>query len=60
MVVKRRVGLLLSALVGAAFLTAAPAFAADMDAMVTKAPMVAVAPAPPASCGSVYDFLFTA
>jgi predicted porin len=39
------------------------ASAADMDAMVTKAPPYAVAPAgfgPPVACGSVYDFFLTA
>jgi hypothetical protein len=35
--------------------------AADMDAMTTKAPPYAVAPAvAPAACGSVYDFFLTA
>ena len=35
------------------------ASAADMDAMVTKAP-VAYLPPRPAACGSAYDFVFTA
>ncbi len=44
---------------GAAYASAA--LAADMDSMVTKAPpMVAPAVAPPAGCGSAYDFFFTA
>ncbi len=62
MVVKRSVGLLLAGMaMGASFLSTAPAFAADMDSMVTKAPpMVAPAVAPPATCGSAYDFFFTA
>jgi predicted porin len=34
------------------------AIAADMDAMVTKAPMT-YAPPPAAACGSAYDFFFT-
>jgi hypothetical protein len=34
-------------------------YAADMDAMVTKAPMMAPAAATPAACGSVYDFFLT-
>src|SRR6202034_3180892 len=38
------------------------AHAADMDALATKAPPYAVAPAAvaPAACGSVYDFFLTA
>jgi hypothetical protein len=37
-------------------------FAADMDAMVTKAPAYGVVPASvaPVACGSIYDFFFTA
>ena len=61
MVVKRSRRLLLAGMaMGASFLTSASAFAADMDAMVTKAPMVAPAAiTPPSFCGSVYDFFLT-
>ncbi len=58
MVVKRSKGLLLAGMaIGASVLTSASVFAADMDAMVTKAPMVAPAAiTPPGFCGSAYDF----
>jgi predicted porin len=48
-----------SVLAGATYATGA--LAADMDAMVTKAPMLAVGPAAtgPATCTSVYDFAVT-
>jgi predicted porin len=38
---------------------AGAAVAADSDVMMTKAPVVTKAPAPPATCGSVWDFLST-
>ena len=44
-------------IVGAAYATSASA--ADMDTMVTKAPLPAAATAP-ASCGSLWDFFATA
>ncbi len=63
MVVKRSTGLLLAGMaMGASFLTATSGFAADMDSMVTKAPVVtaAVTPPPPSACGSLPDFILTA
>jgi predicted porin len=63
MAVKRCMGLLLAGMgLGASCLTTAPAFAADMDTMVTKAPVVAPAAVlpPPTACGSIYDFFLTA
>ncbi len=45
MIVKRRAFFLLAGMALGVSLTSAPAFAADMDAMVTKAPPYVVAPA---------------
>jgi hypothetical protein len=51
-------GLIAAFATGAVLVGGNSASAADMDAMVTKAPMTYVAPAAVA-CGSAYDFFFT-
>jgi predicted porin len=64
MFVGQRAGLLLAgALTGASSLIVAPAFAADMDSMATKAPVMAAAAAAapaPAPCDSFPAFILTA
>jgi predicted porin len=61
MIVKQRAFFLLAGIALGVSLTAAPASAADMDAMATKAPPYAVAPAAagPTSCTSVGGFFLT-
>ena len=61
MIVKRRAFFLLAGMALGVSLTSAPAFAADMDAMVTKAPPYAVAPVAvgPQTCNSVGGFFLT-
>jgi len=61
MIVKRRAVFLLAGMALGVSLTSAPAGAADMDSMVTKAPPYAVAPAAtgPAPCNSVGGFFLT-
>jgi predicted porin len=61
MIVKQRVIFLLAGMALGASLISAPAGAADMDAMATKAPPYAVAPANvgPASCSSLWGFFLT-
>src|SRR5580704_4174641 len=61
MIVKQRAFFLLAGIALGVSLTAAPASAADMDAMATKAPPYAVAPtaAGPTSCTSVGGFFLT-
>ncbi len=53
-----------SAAIAAATLLAGASYAtsalADMDSMATKAAPMAYIPPPPATCGSAYDFFFTA
>jgi Gram-negative porin len=55
----KRVGLSAAFSAAAILCVAGTANAADMDAMVTKAPMT-YAPPPVTACGSVYDFFLTA
>ncbi|HXL66543.1 MAG TPA: hypothetical protein VN938_15960 [Xanthobacteraceae bacterium] len=61
MIVKQRVVFLLAGMALGVSLTAAPAKAADMDAMATKAPPYAVAPAAegPVPCSSLWGFFLT-
>jgi predicted porin len=61
MIVKQRAFFLLAGMALGVSLTAEPARAADMDAMATKAPPYAVAPAAagPASCSSLWGFFLT-
>jgi predicted porin len=61
MIVKQRALFLLAGIALGASLMSAPASAADMDAMATKAPPYAVAPAAvgPASCNSFAGFWLT-
>ena len=61
MIVKQRAIFLLAGMALGSFLISAPASAADMDAMATKAPPYAVAPAAvgPVPCGSLWGFFLT-
>ena len=61
MIVKQRAVFLLAGMVLGVSLTSAPASAADMDAMATKAPPYAVAPTAqgPVSCSSLWGFFVT-
>jgi predicted porin len=61
MIVKQRAIFLLAGIALGSFLISAPASAADMDAMATKAPPYAVAPAAvgPVPCGSLWGFFLT-
>jgi predicted porin len=52
-------GLIVAFAMAAVVVGGSAASAADMDAMVTKAPIYYLPP-PPAACGSAYDFFFTA
>jgi predicted porin len=52
-------GLIVAFAMAAVIVGGSAASAADMDAMVTKAPIYYAPPAP-AACGSAYDFFFTA
>jgi len=61
MIVKQRAIFLLAGMALGSFLISAPASAADMDAMATKAPPYAVAPAAvgPVPCSSLWGFFLT-
>jgi predicted porin len=55
---KKKLGLA-AMLAAAATMSTSVVYAADMDAMVTKAPMMAPAAVAPTACGSITDFFLT-
>jgi predicted porin len=54
----KKLGLSLAFAAAATVASADMVYAADMNAMVTKAP-ISYAPPPPVACGSIYDFFLT-